>query len=241
MKLRIMSDLHFEFHRDGGKGFVKSLAVDPDEVLILPGDLATCWQLDDALTRLCKRFRHVVYLPGNHEYYHARPSEVHLELQRLANKLPNLHWLDCGTATIDGQRFVGGTLWFNEEAGQLPSRRFLNDFNAIEDFEPWVYREHARALSLLRKQLRADDVVLTHHLPSQRSVAAQYANSTLNPFFVSNVEGLIRERQPKLWVHGHTHSRCDYQIGQTRIVCNPFGYKDNEDVSAFDPHLTVQL
>ncbi len=241
MKLRILSDPHFAFHRDGGKEFVQRLVVDPDEILLLPGDLATCWQLDDALTRLCKRFRHVVYLPGNHGYYHARPAETQAELLRISKKLPNLHWLDCGTATIDGQRFVGGTLWFNEDAGQLPSRHFLNDFNAIEDFEPWVYREHARARALLRKRLHADDVVLTHHLPSQRSVARQYANSPLNPFFVSDVEDLIADRQPRLWVHGHTHSPCDYHIGDTRIVCNPFGYMGNEDVSGFNDNFLVEL
>ena len=25
----------------------------------------------------------------------------------------------------------------------------------------------------------------------------------------------------KLWIHGHSHDRCDYQLGKTRVVANP--------------------
>lgn len=36
----------------------------------------------------------------------------------------------------------------------------------------------------------------------------------------------VRERQAKLWlwIHGHSHDRCDYLLGKTRIIANPLGY-----------------
>jgi hypothetical protein len=61
----------------------------------------------------------------------------------------------------------------------------------------------------------------------------------LNPFFVCDLERLIRERRPKLWIHGHTPSSLNYRIGATNVVCNPFGYAGMEQNSAFDDKLVV--
>jgi len=241
MRLRVLSDLHFEFHRDGGRGFVASLDVRRGDVAVLAGDVATCWGLDQALTALCDLFDHVVYVAGNHEYYGARPSDVDQVRERLAARLRQLHWLDCSAVTIEGQRFLGATLWFDEDAGARPERLYLNDFHAIEDFEPWVYRQHDRAVAFLRKEVSAGDVVVTHHLPSQGSVAAEYKTSPLNPFFVSDLEPLIAARQPRVWVHGHTHAPCDYRIGATLVVCNPFGYLGHEEAAGFDAGLVVEI
>ena len=66
-------------------------------------------------------------------------------------------------------------------------------------------------------------VVVTHHLPSPRSVAPQFMDSPINCYFLCDVERLMGDR-PKLWVHGHTHSSCDYLVGATRVISNPFGY-----------------
>jgi hypothetical protein len=51
----------------------------------------------------------------------------------------------------------------------------------------------------------------------------QFVGSRINCYFVCDVEHLMNNR-PKLWVHGHTHSSCDYVLGAARVVSNPFGY-----------------
>jgi hypothetical protein len=68
------------------------------------------------------------------------------------------------------------------------------------------------------------DVVVTHHLPSYQSVPDCFRGDQLNRFYVCNQERLIVEKQPQLWLHGHTHTPCDYLVDETRIVCNPLGY-----------------
>lgn len=241
MKLRILSNLHFEFHRDQGRGFVNALHVDPEEILILAGDLATPKLLPDALHLLCQRFRQVVFVAGNHEYYGRSPDEVHDFLNNSVAQHANLHWLESSSITIEGQRFIGATLWFGEEAGQMPGRYFLNDFNIIDDFEPWVYEQNARAVAYLTRNVQPTDVVVTHHLPAQACVAPKWQGSPLNPFFVHDMEPLIRARQPKLWVHGHTHTAGDVQVGQTRIITNPFGYLGSEARDGFVDRLVVQV
>jgi len=45
----------------------------------------------------------------------------------------------------------------------------------------------------------------------------------MNAFFVCDMAAYVRERQPKLWIHGHSHDRCDYRLGGTRVVANPRG------------------
>lgn len=241
MRVLVASDLHCEFHRDAGAAMTASLDPNGVDVLVLAGDLSTLPILEAVLERLCDRFAHVVYVTGNHEYYGTRREAVHALLSRLAAGRPNLHWLDDGVATIGGQRFVGSTLWFADDPKARPHRRSLNDFEAIHGFADWVFAANAQARSFLERTVGHNDVVVTHHLPTPRSIHPRHVGSPLNAFFVCDLERLITGRQPKLWVHGHTHDSLDYRIGTTRIVCNPFGYAAIEENSAFREDLVIEV
>jgi Icc-related predicted phosphoesterase len=69
-------------------------------------------------------------------------------------------------------------------------------------------------------------VVVGHHAPSKKSVKPRYAEDVeMNGAYSSDLEDFILAHpQIKLWTHGHTHDVFDYNIGNTRIVCNPRGY-----------------
>ena len=44
------------------------------------------------------------------------------------------------------------------------------------------------------------------------------------------------KKPPKLIVHGHTHRRMDYMLGDTRVICNPRGYPgENEWYKNYQP------
>jgi Icc-related predicted phosphoesterase len=73
------------------------------------------------------------------------------------------------------------------------------------------------------------------------SVAKRYANDPLNPAFASSLDDIIENYQPVLWIHGHTHERCDYELFGTRVVCNPRGYPGEKRGSAFDPGFIVEV
>jgi hypothetical protein len=45
--------------------------------------------------------------------------------------------------------------------------------------------------------------------------------------------------QPSLWVHGHVHSSFNYFVGQTRALCNPHDYRNENP--AFYPALVVEI
>ena len=223
MRVQVLSDLHFEFHRDGGEEFVRLLDPTDVDVLVVAGDLGTRPFLAEALSRLCDRYADLVYVVGNHEYYGSYHDDVHEELTRVDSQLPNLHWLDHEVTTIGGVVFAGTPLWFSPSHEAALNKGSMMDFHVIKDFEPWVYDENAKGLAFLEQAKDRADVVVTHHLPSPRSVAPQFVDSPINCYFLCDVERLMGD-QPKLWVHGHTHSSCDYLVGATRVVSNPFGY-----------------
>ena len=237
MRILVVSDLHCEFHRDGGRSMVASL---PEaDVIVLAGDIVVARNISGPLKLFCAKWPHVVFVEGNHELYGGNPITVHKELSELVSTTPNFHWLNNSAVTIDGQRFIGGTLWF--AAWPAMDRSWLNDFHVIKGFEPWVWQENAKTLTYLAAEVLPTDVVVTHHCPSWQSSHPKFAGSPFNRFFVCDVEPIIREHQPKLWIHGHTHESFDYKVGETRVVCNPFGYAAREENPAFNPDKIIDL
>lgn len=68
-------------------------------------------------------------------------------------------------------------------------------------------------------------IIVTHHAPTPYAISPQYAGSKLNPAFASNLNQFIIDNPNiRLWTFGHIHSSCDIILGETRLVCEPFGY-----------------
>ena len=243
MRVQYFSDLHFEFHRDAGESFVASLEPAGVDVLVVAGDLAVGEGVGLALDLVCARYADatVVFVHGNHEFYGSTREDVLAVTRAACARHQNLRWLDGGVTEIDGVRFVGAPLWFRHPGPAERLKLAMNDFREIREFESWVYAENARAIAFLERELRDGDVVVTHYLPTRASIAPGWAGSQLNPFFVCDVEDLLRERRPALWVHGHTHASVDVVVGQTRVVCNPFGYVRREQNASFREDAVVEL
>ena len=242
MRLQYLSDVHLEFHRDHGLAFADS--VEPvAETLVLAGDVAPMGDLSyiEPIRALCQKFARVLYVAGNHEFYGAHVKAATANIRALPSAVPNLHILEPGTLVIlDGQRFVGGTLWFADGPGNRRYARLMNDFTAIRGFVPWVYQQHLAMREAFDLYLEPGDVVVTHHLPSPMSVGHQYLGSNLNRFFVTNLEALMLERHPAIWIHGHGHTSARYRIGATRVAANPLGYVGYEENAAFDPRSVIE-
>src|SRR5579862_7134366 len=93
MKLQIMSDLHLEMHADQGAALLASLDPTDVDVLVLAGDITSARDypaLRNVFEPLAGKYRHVLYVPGNHEYYKTSPEVVALNLARLADQVPGV-------------------------------------------------------------------------------------------------------------------------------------------------------
>ena len=256
MRIQLLSDLHLEF---GGAG-VPPLAPGAD-IVVMAGDLAPAKRRSARLMRRAwKDARHILHVPGNHEYYGSNIADAQ---HRLALDCAGcgVTLLDTEAVTIDGVRFIGATLWTDfrlfGEARELDAHRAagqeLNDFRgairgaARQDFTTReAARRHAADRAFIEAELARpaeaglEAVVITHHAPSPRSIHPRFARDPLAPGFASDLEDVIGRFRPALWVHGHVHQAVDFSIGRTRVLANPRGYDKAEAVD-FVPDLVVEV
>ena len=226
MIIRIVSDLHFEFHEDRGRTLAGELAVGRFDVLVVAGDLSSYPGLGAALQTLCEAVapRPVVYVLGNHEGYGGTWELVQERVRRAAKNAKNLVPLERSVAELHGQRFVGCTLWFPYSGKHAPMDEYLADFSEIRGIREWLPATAAASSRFLAETVQPGDVVVTHHLPHPRSIAARFVGSPTNAYFLHDVSQTVENGHAALWIHGHTHVSCDYMAGATRVVCNPLGY-----------------
>ena len=247
MKLHILSDLHTEF------GDFHPPETDAD-IVVLAGDIGVGTA---GVEWAARQFREqpAIYVPGNHEYYH---HDIGITDELKSAAPANIHVLDRNVFEIDGVRFLGTTLWtdfrLNGEGetwfSRQKARRGIDDFMAIRNGDRRFTPEDSVQLhetgktwlvSELRNTFNGPTIVVTHHLPATPSIASQYKNDPLNPAFASRLEDVIETYRPELWIHGHTHVACDYEIYGTRVVCNPRGYPAELSARGFSPELVVEV
>jgi predicted phosphodiesterase len=192
--------------------------------------------------RVSDAFPHVIYIAGNHEFYQGNWKSTIEYLREECAKFPNIYFLENDIKEIDDVVFAGATLWTDCNKGDPLTLHALtdmmNDFKVIRNDElgytklrpAHIMHRHQQTLSYFKNVIddRKDKkiVVVGHHSPSHQSIHTDYARDTLmNGGYHSNLDEFILDRpQIKLWVHGHTHYPFDYNIGDTRILCNPRGY-----------------
>jgi len=245
--IRVASDLHLE-------GFVgrtpEQLAQwfltpddrDAESVLVLAGDISSQPdQLVEFIAHVRPRFQEVLYVPGNHEYYRQHYQDLNAALNVA---LKDHAYVAAGTVdavTIDGVRFVLGTLWGDGGptlADQAQVGFYLNDFRLIKfedrrfttgDMIEIAKEQRAKIRTILEQKFDGPTVVVTHHMPSRRLVSGRFwpkdGSDGANGGFVNDCENIIATLEPNLWIHGHTHDQIDTELWNTKIVCHPCGYR----------------
>jgi len=243
MRIQIVSDVHLEFWSDQGQSFVDKLPIEGD-VLVIAGDFALTHILFLRLNEVCKAWapRPVLFVCGNHEFYMSDRGSVHNILVKVGKRNDNFHWLRESSIVIEGQRFVGTTMWFPNHPLNFRYQHRMNDWKCIRGFKNWVYDANTKAKLYLQRTLEPDDVVITHHLPSWQSVDPAHKGDDINRFYVCDwAEKFIRLIGPKLWIHGHGHISLDYMAGDTRVVANPYGYDGYDTNMDFNWNMVVDL
>lgn len=226
MKLRLASDLHFEFHADGGVTLINELAAGDFDVLVVAGDISNRCGFVAALSILCEALapRKLVYVLGNHEGYGGSWQSACAEAHRLGEEVENLVFLERSVAVVAQRRFVGCTLWYPHSGRIEPLDDAIADFSQIEDVRKLLPAVAPASAKFLSETVRPADIVVTHHMPHPRSISGRFAHSKINDYFLHDVSNVVEQGGATLWIHGHTHMSCDYTAGSTRVLCNPFGY-----------------
>ena len=250
LKIYPVSDLHLEWENC-------SLPGDPKGILVIAGDICEtshAFLLNNYLNVVSSKFKHVIIVLGNHEFYGLEVEETKSNFRGIIKNLDNVFLLDNETVSLDGITFIGSTLWsdFNGKCTETMKicQRLVNDFRfigrkrhkfspkiAIEIFEESVAYIKNKLVQYKDKKI----VVITHHAPSFLSINPKFAEEEyLNGAFASNLEYLMEQNtQIYLWIHGHNHNSANYNIGSTQVICNPKGYR-NENPE-FNPNFFIEV
>jgi len=247
MKFALASDLHLEF------GDIMLKNTENADVLVLSGDICVAGDLnavDDILgfgltdksvryhnffQNCCEEFKNVIYVMGNHEYYHGDFAKSFAHIKEKLAYLTNLHIMEKEFKTFDNVTFIGGTLWtdMNKEDPLTLSgiKSYMNDYRIIEDSSEVVhYRDAAgnshtrvgkftpeksvaehKAMLMVIDEVTKDIpngrfVVVGHHSPSKLSTKPKYERDTMvNGAYSSDLSEFILDR-PQIKVWTHGHT-----------------------------------
>jgi predicted phosphodiesterase len=283
MKIKLVSDLHLEF---------SDIMIPNDadyDLLILSGDIMVAQDLHDHqdenvrtaamlemlgsrqlkaqrfrdfLKRCSFQFPHVIYVAGNHEFYHGKFFASVDHLREECAKYPNIYFLENDVKVIDDIVFMGATLWtdcnkhdpftLHALADMMNDFRIIrNDQSGYRSLKPAdIADRHRKTLQYFKTVMdgypqEQKFVVVGHHTPSHMSCHPQYAHDyIMNGGYHSDLSEFILDHpQIKLWTHGHTHHPFDYVLGSTRVVCNPRGYEGDgytED-TGWNPNIVLEV
>lgn len=248
MRLQVLSDLHLEFDSYEPK---QTSA----DVVILAGDISVG---REGLNWAKSSFdgKPVVYVLGNHEFYLYSIPELTKTLKREA-KDSQVHVLENNSIQVDGFTILGCTLWTDFQLWPRPveamqvANRGMKDFSLIgmENLKRRFRsldsaRFHDQSMRWLERRLtkcdRAKTIIVTHHAPCLRSISPHQASGVLSAAFTSRLDEFIAASGVPLWIHGHTHYNCDYQIGVTRVYSNQRGYPAQK-LPGFQPEAVLEV
>ena len=166
MKIALCSDLHLEF------GPISLQNTENAEVLILSGDIIVAddlRELGDAtglmvngrnrsemyhkfFQECSERFPNVIYIMGNHEYYHGDFATGLDIIRERLSYLENVFIMERQTMVIEDVTFIAGTLWTDmnkEDPNTLYGiKGYMNDYRIIKDSrtntetEIWMFNEN---------------------------------------------------------------------------------------------------
>lgn len=193
------------------------------------------------------QFKHVIMVAGNHEFYHGRWYQALDTMRHECNQFANVYFLEDQVKEIDDVMFVGSTLWTdmnkNDWYTKYQVKNGMNDFRIIKnDKDNYrslhpddVVERHTKSLEFIKTTVANTSkkvVVVTHHAPSDLSIAECYkGHHLMNGGYRTNLEDFITGSNINLWCHGHVHHAFDYVLGSTRVVCNPRGYIGHEPMA----------
>jgi len=267
-KFKLLSDLHLEFYqRPNIKGKMPKVwkptpnDQDKDTILLLAGDIHVGTKAWPWIQQMCKRYKEVIYILGNHEFYKQKYNKTINAWREIAKdpeyveRFTFLH-NDYYVNFDDRFRIFGATLWTDvtDPFLQWSARQRMNDYNLITFDAGGHYRklkvldtnaEHYETLYHLENFLKEDfdgkTIVMTHHLPHNKCTHEKWKASPLNDFFRTDLDWIFKKYDIDYWVHGHTHDNVDVHVGKTRILCNPMGYHGVALNQDFNEDLTFDI
>jgi Icc-related predicted phosphoesterase len=240
MKLLILSDLHFEFCNPNFDQYIYNTS--QVDVVVIAGDMGDARITCEILEKFSElSMAPVIYVTGNHDYYHSSRFEIDEKLVKLESQIDSFLFLNHAVVDINDVRFIGVTGW-----NYFPDLTFENyemsDFLLIKDYKylkQWYdqdrqFLEDELSIANKNKDIRKT-VVVTHVPPCldaldlHNEASANYliANKLVKVYHNQYLD-IIQKYQPNVWISGHMHDTVDKIIDRTRCIRNAYGYHGSD-------------
>lgn len=247
MNFQLISDLHLEHYRDV-RDIWKNLTPSSENLLIA-GDICA-YNLYEALTEIASRYKQVVCVLGNHDYYN---RHVGFNTCWVPSVPENVTVLEQSCVELDGVLIAGGTLWtdFKNEDWFVKhnSSKNVEDFTAIPQFTPAKaihrFRRTVDYLKHVVQQNRGKKlVIMTHFVPSYSLIGERWKHASyemLSRYFSGSCDELISICDPgTIWVYGHTHDASSQVLNDVQFYVNPLGYRKSLKWTSYQ-NLVIEL
>ena len=227
LRLQLVSDLQLELHEQNGLQ-VPFTVLPGVDLVVLAGNVGGCMRGMEFARELKVQ---VLYVPGTQEHSGLEVDQTTMVMKFEAIN-SRVKVLQNNSVVIGGVRFLGTTLWPDFGTPAHPGRLAL----AMAPYEgirhkahPIPYAallwHHRCAVAWLAKRLaqpfKGPTVVVSHHPPHPKSIPL---HGPEDPIAQTNQTRLTQLMESaSFWLHGGVSAACDYRIGTTRVVANPFG------------------
>jgi len=207
MLIHYISDIHLE-----KRLFTVSKEM-VGHALFVAGDLGHphCPVFKSTLETMSRQWKHVFYVPGNHEY--ERSEEIEYDLNKATRNLPNINVLKTGkTFPLGEYNVIGDTLWSFSSNPKSKKRREKNE-------------RHLYQRQMLHQTIQKSTrpvIVMTHYLPSFKLVLPQFLKR-FNPEGWASHCDFAMAPPVKVWICGHSHIQYDNYINNVRVLMNATG------------------
>lgn len=230
--LQLMSDLHLntKFNEILPEYFI---VPNSGNICILLGDIGSLYKHDQYVKfveALAKRFKEVIIILGNHEYYKLGPIDIPFDTVTSIYKISfadknNIHVLQNEIWENNDVVIAGTTLWFHTRNPKFKYNIIYNDkFMKQKDMN----HEHRKSTNFIKNSiqyamLKNKKLIVATHFPPPRHFFLRNNNFKLN--------GITA------WLHGHTHCNNRYKLNNGMdIITNQF-----PDIKSYIPNLTLYL
>jgi predicted phosphodiesterase len=231
-----LSDIHIDY--DVNAKWIASLSTAEykDDVLILAGDVTDARRLLDwCLSSLAKRFKKVLFAPGNHDLWVIREDREKNSLQKFDDVCAIVESSGASMQAFSerGVSIIPLLAWYDYSFGEPCEelRSIWMDYRACRWPSGFTEKDAAAHFAAFNdKQVGvAGDTVITysHFLPRIDLMPwfIPSANKLLYPILGSSqLESQLRRLNASIHVYGHSHVNRNVEIDGVSYVNNAFGY-----------------
>ena len=233
MQIQIASDLHIEYLNQMID--VNNFIIPKAPILILAGDIGSLYRYDQLyifLSKLSLKFKYVLYVPGNHEFYTMndyKPLPFRIlanRLYQLENSISNLYILNKSSVIIENICFIGATLW-----SKVPEKSIIPKYRVrIKGMNSYQYKSnHIKDLQFISKTLdfckqkNLKPCVITHYPPLKKCMGPHHSNDKYQFLYFNELDYIFNQYDIHLWIYGHVHYNQQLKIQNCTCLSNQLG------------------